>query len=138
MIFNYYCDGPFGLNKRRYKRVRTVRRRPEEPGEVETTHPLWQPLKQGEGRKLKKIVMASLWFMALGSYMLEKHILYMHLPISKYSYILGIRKYATLRASVGSGSDSYRLVPKSKHVWCRNPLVCYDSQLNNWLNSAMP
>ena len=41
-----------GPNKRIYERVRTVRRRHKEPGEVETTHPLWRPLKQGEGRKL--------------------------------------------------------------------------------------
>ena len=42
------------LNKRRYERDRTVRRRHEEPGEVETMHPLLRPLKQGEARKLKK------------------------------------------------------------------------------------
>ena len=31
-----------------------------------------------------------------------------------------------------------RLVPGSKHAWCKSPLVCYDSQFNNWLNSTMP
>ena len=44
----------YGLNKRRCERVKTVRKRHKEPGEVETMHPLWRPLKQGEGRKLKK------------------------------------------------------------------------------------
>ena len=31
----------YGLNKRRYDRVRSVRRRHEEPGELEATCPLW-------------------------------------------------------------------------------------------------
>ena len=40
-------------------KVRTVRRRRhEEPGEVETIHLLWQPLKQGEGQKLKKTTLS--------------------------------------------------------------------------------
>ena len=49
-------SGDYGLNKRRYERVRTVRRRHEEPGEVETTHPAVATPETGRRPKVKEEV----------------------------------------------------------------------------------